>query len=60
MWSTGLAQTVKTPPAMWETWVPSLAWEDALEEAWQPSPVFLPGESPWAEEPGGLQTQPSD
>ena len=22
--------------------------------AWQPSPVFLPGESPWTEEPGGL------
>ena len=24
--------------------------------AWQPTPVFLPGESPWAEEPGGLQS----
>ena len=23
--------------------------------AWQPTPVFLPGESPWTEEPGGLQ-----
>ena len=22
--------------------------------AWQPTPVFLPGESPWMEEPGGL------
>ena len=22
--------------------------------AWQPTPVFLPGESPWIEEPGGL------
>ena len=22
--------------------------------AWQPTPVFLPGESPWTEEPGGL------
>ena len=22
---------------------------------WQPTPVFLPGESPWTEEPGGLQ-----
>ena len=27
-----LAQTVKNLPAMWETWVPSLGWEDALEE----------------------------
>ena len=24
--------------------------------AWQPTPVFLPGESPWREEPGGLQS----
>ena len=23
--------------------------------AWQPTSVFLPGESPWTEEPGGLQ-----
>ena len=26
------AQTVKNPPAMWETWVWSLGWEDPLEE----------------------------
>ena len=24
--------------------------------AWQPTPVLLPGESPWTEEPGGLQS----
>ena len=24
--------------------------------AWQPTPVFLPGESQWTEEPGGLQS----
>ena len=34
-------------------------WEDPLvgkipwRRAWQPTPVFLPGESPWTEEPGG-------
>ena len=27
-----VAQMVKNPPAMWETWVPSLGWEDPLEE----------------------------
>ena len=27
-----MAQTVKSPPAMWETWVRSLGWEDLLEE----------------------------
>ena len=37
--------------------VPSLGWEDPLKEGtWQPTPVFLPGESPWTEEPGGLDS----
>ena len=27
--------------------------------AWQPTPIFLPGESPWTEEPGGLQSMTS-
>ena len=27
-----MAQLVKNPPAMRETWVPSLGWEDALEK----------------------------
>ena len=26
-----MAQLVKNPPAMWETWVRSLGWEDSLE-----------------------------
>ena len=52
-----MAQTVKNPPVMQETWVRSLGWEDPLEGgAWQPTPVFLPGESPWTEEPGRLQS----
>ena len=49
-------QTVKSLPAMRETRVQSLDWEDPLEKEWQPTPVFLPGEfhgqrslgySPW-------------
>ena len=43
-------------PTMQETQAPSLGWEDPLEEERQPTPVFLPGESPWKEEPGGLQS----
>ena len=27
-----MAQLVKNPPAMWETWVQSLGWEDSLEK----------------------------
>ena len=31
-WAFLMAQTVKNPSAMQETWVQSLGWEDALEE----------------------------
>ena len=30
--------------------------KDTLEEGMATTPVFLPGESPWTEEPGGLQS----
>ena len=39
-----VAKMVKNLPAMWETQVQSLGWEDPLEKKWQPTPVFLPGE----------------
>ena len=31
-WASVVAQTVKNPPAMWDTWVQSLGWEDPLDE----------------------------
>ena len=31
-WASLLIQTAKNPPAMWDTWVQSLGWEDPLEE----------------------------
>ena len=31
-WASLVAQTVKNPPSMWETWVGSLRWEDPLEK----------------------------
>ena len=31
-WASLVAQLVKNLPAMWETWVPFLGWEDSLEE----------------------------
>ena len=31
-WASFVAQLVKNPPAMWETWFRSLGWEDLLEE----------------------------
>ena len=49
-WASIVAQLVKNPPAMWETWVRSLGWEDPLEKG--KATVFRPGEfhglySPW-------------
>ena len=35
-----------------DPWVGKIPWR----KAWQPTPVFLPGESPWTEELGGLQS----
>ena len=39
-----MVKMVKNPPAMQETWVQSLGWEDPLEEGMLPTPLFLPGE----------------
>ena len=36
-----MAQLVKNPPTMWETWVRFLRWADPLEKGWLPTPVLL-------------------
>ena len=59
LWASLVAQMVKNPFAMWETQVQSLGWEDPRRRAYQPTPVFLPRESPWTEKPGGLQSMGS-
>ena len=58
-WASLVAQTIKNPPAMLETWVPSLVGKIPWRRACQLTPVFLPRESPWTEEPGGLQSMGS-
>ena len=40
-----VAQLVKNLPVIQETWVQSLGWEDPWRREWQPTPVFLSGES---------------
>ena len=55
-WASLVTQMVKNSSVMWETWVRSLGWEDPLEEGVATTPVFWPRESPWTEEPGGLQS----
>ena len=50
---------IKNPPAMQETqeiWVPSLGWEDALEEELATYSSILAWRVTWTEEPGGLQS----
>ena len=45
---------VKNLPAMQETWVQSLGWEDPLEKEMATHSNFLPWRILWTEEPGGL------
>ena len=51
-----VAQIVKNPPAMWETWVRSLGWEDPLEEGMATHSSILAWRIPWTKESGGLQS----
>ena len=51
-----VAQMVKNPPAMLETWIWSLGWEDPLEEGTATHSSILAWRIPWTEEPGGPQS----
>ena len=46
----------KNLPAMRETWVQSLGWEDPLEKGTASHSSILAWRIPWTEEPGGLQS----
>ena len=46
---------VKNLPAVWETWVQSLGWEDLLEKGMATHSNILAWRIPRTEEPGGLQ-----
>ena len=54
-----VAQVVKNPPAMWETWVQYLGWEDPLEKGTATHSSILAWRIPWTEEPGRLQSMGS-
>ena len=49
-----VAQMVKNLPAMQETWVQSLGWEDLLEKEIATHSSILAREILWTEEPGRL------
>ena len=46
-WASLVAQLVKNPPAMWETWVQSLVWEDTLEQGKATQSSFLAWKIPY-------------
>ena len=50
-----VAQLVKNLPALQETRVRPLGWEDSLEKEMATHSSILAWELPWTEEPGGLQ-----
>jgi len=49
-----VAQTIKNPPAMQETLVRSLSWEDPFEEEMATNSSILAWRIPWTEEHGRL------
>ena len=58
-WDTLVAHTVKNLPAMQETWVQSLGWEDPLEKGMATHSSILEWRIPWTEEPDRLQSMGS-
>ena len=51
-----VAQRIKHLPAMQETWVRPLVWEDPLEKEMATHSSIPAWRIPWTEEPGGLQS----
>ena len=54
-----VAQQVKNTPAVWETWVQSLGWEDLLEEDMATHSTILVWRIPCTEEHGELESMGS-
>ena len=59
VWASLVAQSVKNPPAMQETWVQSLGWDDPLEEGMATHSSILAWRIPWTEGSVGLQSMRS-
>ena len=55
-WASFVAELVKNLPAMQETWVQSLGWEDPLEKGKATHSSILAWRITWTEEPGRLQS----
>ena len=53
-WASLVTQIVKNLPAMQDTWVQYLGWEDPLEKEMASCSSILAWKIPWSEEPDGL------
>ena len=58
-WASLIAQSVKNLPAIQETWVQFLGWEDTLQKEMAIHSNILAWKISWTEEPGGLQSMGS-
>ena len=54
-----VAQMVKNLPAMWETQVQTLGWEDPLKKEMATHSSIFAWKIPWTEEPSGLWSEGS-
>ena len=55
-WASLEAPLVKSLPAVQETWVQSLGWDDPLEKEMATHSSILAWRIPWTEKPGSLQS----
>ena len=55
IWASLVAQLVKKPPAMQETWVQSLGWKDPLVKGKATHSSILAWRMPWTVQPMGSQ-----
>ena len=56
LWASLVAQMVKNLPAMQETWIQSLSWEDPLEKGMAMHSSILAWRIPWTEEPDRIES----
>ena len=56
-WASLVAQMVKNPPAMWETWVGSLGCEDPLEKGKGTNSSILAWRIPWTKFTGSRRVE---
>ena len=59
LWAFLVAQLVKHPPAVWETWIRSLCWKDLLEEGMATHSSMYARKPSWTKELGRLQSMGS-